>query len=55
MHTVVETEEYLKDAKAAKLTKAEQDAIVDYIAENPMAGEEIPGTGGARKVRFAAK
>ena len=55
MHTVVETEDYLKDAKQAGLTKDEREAIVDFIAENPMAGAEIPGTGGARKVRFAAR
>lgn len=55
MQAVVETEDYLRDAKAAKLTENERTAIVDYIAENPMAGDEIPGTGGARKVRFAAK
>lgn len=24
------------------------------MAENPLAGDEIPGTGGVRKVRFAA-
>jgi len=27
--------------------------VVSMLAENPMAGELIPGTGGARKVRIA--
>ncbi len=27
--------------------------MVNFIAANPMAGNEIKGTGGARKVRFA--
>jgi hypothetical protein len=29
--------------------------IVDFIAANPDAGNEIRGTGGARKVRFAGR
>ncbi len=28
--------------------------MIDFLAENPLAGVEIPGTGGVRKVRFAA-
>jgi len=55
MYMVVETEDYLKDAKQAGLTQDEREAIVEFIAENPIAGAEIPGTGGARKVRFAAR
>ena len=55
MQTVVETEAYLRDAKAAKLSDDERKEIVNFIATNPDAGHEIPGTGGARKVRFAGK
>ena len=55
MHTVVETEEYLNDAKRAGLTNDERESIVEFMATNPRAGVEIRGTGGARKVRFAAK
>jgi hypothetical protein len=55
MQTVVETEAYLRDAKAAKLSDDERKEIVNFIAANPGAGHEIPGTGGARKVRFAGK
>ncbi len=55
MQTVVETDAYRKDAKDAGLSDAEREAIVDYIADNPRSGDEIAGTGGARKVRFAAK
>ena len=33
----------------------EQSTIVEYIAKHPDAGDPIPGTGGARKVRFAGK
>ena len=28
--------------------------LIDFLAENPLAGDEIPGTGGVRKLRFAA-
>ena len=55
MQTVVETETYLRDTKAAKLSDDERKEIVNFIAANPGAGHEIPGTGGARKVRFAGK
>ena len=55
MQTVVETSEYLKDAKRARLSEEARRAIVDFVAENPEAGDQIPGTGGARKIRFAAK
>lgn len=55
LHTVIETEEYLKDTKSAGLSEYEKREIVDFISDNPTAGDEISGTGGARKVRFAAK
>ena len=55
MHTVVETPDYLKDTKRAGLSQKEQQEIIDFMAANPRTGSEIPGTGGARKVRFAAK
>jgi hypothetical protein len=53
MHTVIETEGFLSDAKAAGLTEQECSEIVGCIAFNPTAGHKIKGTGGARKVRFA--
>jgi hypothetical protein len=55
VQTVVETEFYLRDARATGVTDIERLGIVDYIAANPDAGKEIRGTGGARKVRFAGK
>jgi hypothetical protein len=55
VQTVVETESYLRDARATGLTDKERLSIVDFIAANPDAGKEIRGTGGARKVRFAGK
>ena len=55
MQTVVETDMFLRDARAVGLSGEEHRRIVDFIAANPDAGQEIPGTGGARKLRFAGK
>ena len=55
MHTVVETPEYLRAAKAAGMSEGEREAAVLYLAEHPQAGEMIEGSGGARKVRIARR
>ena len=55
MHTVVETAAYLADAKAAGMTEHERNTVVEMIASHPEAGDEISGTGGARKVRVAGR
>lgn len=52
VHTVLETEAFDKSAKEAGLSEAERHEIVLFLADNPQAGEVIPGAGGARKVRF---
>lgn len=55
MHTVIETPGFIADAKKSGLTEDERSAIVNTLAQNPTAGHEIKGTGGARKVRFPAR
>lgn len=55
MQTIIETPAYLSDAKALALTDAERTAIVDAIAHHPGLGDVIPGTGGARKIRFGGR
>jgi hypothetical protein len=55
IHSVIETPDYLSDAKAAGLTDAERERIVTTLANNPQVGDEIPGSGGARKVRIAGR
>jgi hypothetical protein len=55
MQTIIETPAYLSDAKVLGLTDAERTAIVDAIAHYPRLGDVIPGTGGARKIRFAGR
>ncbi len=54
MQTVVELPEFIQCAKKIKISETERTDIVDEIADNPMMGDEIAGTGGMRKVRFAA-
>jgi hypothetical protein len=44
-NTVVETESFIKQA-AALWSATEFDDVKDYVARNPLAGDEIPGTGG---------
>jgi len=53
MQTIVETTLFTR--QASKLfDEDEKKAIIDYLASNPFAGDEIPGTGGVRKVRVPA-
>ena len=53
MHTVVETPAFLRRARECSIPDWEREAMVDFLAAHPNAGDEMPGTGGARKVRFA--
>ena len=55
MQTVIETIPFLRSAEKSGMSEAERQDVVDFIAANPTAGDEIPGTGGCRKVRFAGK
>jgi hypothetical protein len=49
--TVVETAAYMRTAEAL-LTEEERTAVVNMIAQDPLAGDLMPGTGGLRKVRI---
>ena len=49
--TVIETESFIKQAEAL-WSAVELDNLKDYIARNPLAGDEMPGTGGLRKLRW---
>jgi hypothetical protein len=55
MQSVIETPGFTTDAKNSGLTEVETSAIVTLLAGDPQAGDAIPGTGGARKVRFAGR
>ncbi|HWA23075.1 MAG TPA: type II toxin-antitoxin system RelE/ParE family toxin [Caulobacterales bacterium] len=54
-HTVAVTDEFLKDCKAASVSHAQLDEIVNALAAQPAQGDLIVGSGGARKVRIAGR
>lgn len=54
MFTVIETPTFQKQADKVWV-QAERHAFIDWIAENPTAGDVIPGADGARKVRWAVQ
>ncbi len=54
LHTVVETPEFRGTAQRI-LTEAEKTALINFVAANPLDGDLMPGTGGARKLRWGAK
>jgi len=55
MHTVIETPALLASAADEHVSEDERRVIVSFVASNPDAGEIMPGTGGARKIRFAGR
>ncbi len=52
MRTVAETEIFQRYA-ASIWSDDERTAFIDWIAENPLAGDVISGAGGCRKVRWS--
>jgi hypothetical protein len=52
LQTVVETPEFQTKARRL-LSDDERIALIDHVAAHPEAGDPIPGTGGARKFRWA--
>jgi len=55
MHSVIETPDFVADARRAGISDEVRGAIVTTLARDPRAGDPIPGTGGARKVRFGGR
>ena len=53
MQTVVETPTFTRQADKL-FSETERRELIDHLAENPLAGDAIPGTRGVRKLRFAA-
>lgn len=51
LQVVVEMPEFIKKVGGCMDAKS-RSSFIDYIAENPEAGEIIFGTGGARKIRW---
>ena len=54
MRTVIETPTFQKQATSI-WSKDEREAFIDWIAQNPDAGDVIQDAQGARKVRWARK
>ncbi|EAS50921.1 hypothetical protein SI859A1_01047 [Aurantimonas manganoxydans SI85-9A1] len=52
-HTVSELNTFRRHAEVAGMSQDDIDRLTDYLSKNPAAGDEIKGTGGCRKVRFA--
>lgn len=52
MRTIVELPAFVKQAKAV-WSDAEYEDFTFWLANYPEAGDVIPGTGGARKVRWS--
>jgi hypothetical protein len=53
LQTVVETPEFIKQANMCMTDESQAD-FIKFIAENPLVGDLITGTGGARKIRWQA-
>jgi hypothetical protein len=54
MLTVVETSVFARRAEKL-LSIEEHEELIFYLALHPQSEDEIPGTGGVRKVRFTAR
>jgi hypothetical protein len=55
MHTVSELRSFRRAASDAGMTEEEIGDLVSFLSENPDAGDEIPGTGGCRKLRIGGR
>lgn len=54
MITIVEFPAFTAQV-GTSITISEQEALMDFLARTPEAGDEIPETGGIRKLRWAGK
>ena len=52
MITIVELPPFLSQV-GVSIKAGERDELIEFLAKNPDAGEEITGTGGVRKLRWA--
>jgi len=55
MHTVTLTHAFERAAAGAGMSEDEIQVLIDFLAENPTAGDVMAGTGGCRKVRVAGR
>ena len=55
VHTVIWTPTFLRQARRLRLTQEEMDAIVNALSDEPLSGDIMAGTGGARKLRHQGR
>lgn len=53
MHCVMETEAFARQAVLVGLSEEDRHRIAKMLSDDPTLGVLIPGTGGARKLRYA--
>lgn len=54
MITIIEFSTFISQV-GTSITSEERDELIDFLARIPQAGDEIPGTGGVRKLRWSGK
>ncbi len=54
MITIIEFPSFLSQVGIG-ISSVERDELIDFLARKPESGDEIPGTGGVRKLRWAGK
>ena len=54
VNTVNETLQFQEQARKV-WSESEREAFIDWISRNPLGGDVIPGSDGARKVRWAVQ
>ncbi len=55
MHTVTELKSFRKATESAGMSSEDIESLVDYLSSNPDASDEMVGTGGCRKLRWAVR
>lgn len=55
MHCVCLLHSFVRAASSAGMSEEEIDSLIDFISLSPMAGDEVEGTGGCRKLRVAGR
>jgi hypothetical protein len=55
LHTIAELHTFKRDAFACGMTESDIMALINSLAENPLQGDVMKGTGGCRKLRVAGK
>lgn len=54
MITIIEFPAFLSQV-GVSISAAEREELIDFLSRQPHAGNEIPGTGGVRKLRWGGK